>query len=461
MNPMEPGNTLAPQGLWRWLGGAVLLSAPLAVALTIPLDAAGKRNLNLTPFLPLTLLASVWLLGLWWRRGCLGRALYAYLQRSWPALLVVAASAVSLTQADFGIAQSKALAAKTLVQLLLYLVLAPLVLWAWLMGDPSGRARHRVLLTSGGVVLLSVLVQAIRIHVELSVSAFPLGGILLNRNTYALALGLLLPPILAGLGGKPWSRVVAPVVGMVTALLLTTAGGPVLGALVGLALMAAGEAGVIRRAACAVLLIASLVWLVGHPVAGLGRIPLLDSVQVYVGHEDRETGAQGYEHTMRYYRWSANLEMMRECPWLGVGLGQYGKRVGEYYGPIAIPEGRSDAVADFNVKTHEPFTFGWFFVTAAETGAVGMLSLLVLMGSVVAGAVRGIRAHRAMGVAILAMAIGLFVAGWFTNVWVRGTGGLFALMLALSWVQTNEHPTSNTEHEGLGSHVRKNVEVQE
>lgn len=443
-----PARSWTPGPIWSYAALLCLAVAPLATA--IPLAVSAKRALNLTAFDPLIWLVGAWLVLAWWRAGRLRALAGQALRAAWPGLLLLGAGLLSALGTDFGRPQAAVLFAKALIQWAEYLVIGPIV-FLTLWDGPRRRTALQVAAAALVAVLASVLLTLPRAAVHHQV-----GGLLGNRNTYGLYLLLALPlvSLLAGTRGEPLRRLPAaawrhegwPALLAVLGLWLCRAGGPVLGGVVAVVLTLWG----LGRRAGAVLFLVVFLGISLRSGSGFASPWLVESVQVYAPFRDPETGARSREHTMRYYRWSANLSLTAEHPRLGVGLGQYQRRIGEYYAGVPRPEGRTDRPALYDIRADEPFTFGWFFLVAAETGLIGAACLLLLFADGGRRAVDRLRQGDAAGWAVLGVLAGLALAGWFTDAFVRGAGPMLAVVLGLAWSRSGgggaaEAPATSTD----------------
>jgi len=148
----------------------------------------------------------------------------------------------------------------------------------------------------------------------------------------------------------------------------------------------------------------------------------------------------------KYAEWQPALVMAAHSPLFGVGLGNYQSHVGQFYTPREYIEYAMPKSAGVNLMETgaNPFYAVWL----AETGFVGLLGFVWLMGSFLQRAARGAgkdapqgssaRLADAMGgwrtlkraacAALGAAAIGCL----FTDYWVRGVGIAFVFVLALA-----------------------------
>lgn len=420
-----------PSAPWAWLAVVAVVLTPLALAVPVPLSA--KRSVNLTLWDPL-----VWLLGLWlglsWLRSGAWRDVWRrVLAVLAPGLVMVAVGVLSVLGADLSTGAARALFAKGLVQWSEYLLVGPLVFAVLL---DAGRWRRRAwfaLAVATGVAALSVWGQWAWQAPAIRQAPALLGGILLNRNAYGVYLALALPLLLGGVVSAVRQRPggVVPIALLFAGLALypCLAGAAYLAAWVALA-VTFGSCGRGRASHAWAALVAIVV--AGHFV-GPGAGHRLRSVQVYVDYRDAAAGRVSREHTLRYLRWSANLEMFAAHPRFGVGLGQYQKRLGPYYQlDRPLPEGRTDRPETFDIRTAEPFSFGWFFVAMGETGLPGLLAGLFLLTTLLWRGVELCRSGEPAGWALVGAGVGLFLLGWFASPLTRGAGGALALVLGAS-----------------------------
>jgi len=137
----------------------------------------------------------------------------------------------------------------------------------------------------------------------------------------------------------------------------------------------------------------------------------------------------------RYPEWQAAYNTVLTHPWLGVGMGNYQKRVGQFYDNVPQRTGPA-----------EPDIQNLYLVLAASAGFPTLVLFIVFL----AGAIRNARRAAAHG-AGMQVALGLGVGGAlvafaFTAVWhpllVRGVGLPLVFVLALAQVLAeNAHTT--------------------
>ncbi|MBN1256399.1 MAG: O-antigen ligase family protein [Planctomycetes bacterium] len=419
-----------PSQAWGIAALIAVALIPLAFGLQMPLTS--KRALTLTPFEPVIWIVALWLLLAWFKAGDLPKRFKAFSRSAYILPVLIVFALLSALGAKFSYDNAKSLFAKSLLQWIEYLLLAVLVFHT-LLSDPVWRKRAvTVFCLTGMLTVASVYIMAEYFG---KIGHFQ-GGWLLNRNSYGSFLVLWGPVMLA----FPWLnqkhsrlKLLIGSLAVVAGLYFCTSGGPFLGVLLAALIMMmvaskydkAWSPGIIF-----LVIILPVFFFILKPANNLNA--LIDSVQVYVPFKDPETGLTTREHTMRYYRWSANLEMIADNPFNGVGLGQYGKRVNEYYAGINLPAGQTDIPELYNVKANEPFSFSWFFLAASELGLVGAAVLLLLLANLAVSAVEKITRNDWGGWVVLAALAGLGIAGWFTSPMVRGVGGALAFIIALA-----------------------------
>jgi hypothetical protein len=119
--------------------------------------------------------------------------------------------------------------------------------------------------------------------------------------------------------------------------------------------------------------------------------------------------------TRRYPEWQAAASMILTHPWLGVGPGNYQKRVGQYYGQVPNATGPA-----------EPDIQNLYLVLGASCGLPALLAFLAVLSTALVAAVKAGRPGAAGAVAAFAL----------TAVWhpllVRGIGLPLVFVLALS-----------------------------
>lgn len=355
--------------------------------------------------LALALTAGVWLLDLLatrdWRR--LAAAL-----PSWPSLLFVALCAASAAVAPY-----KALAVKDLVQYAEYFLVGHLLFADFLRSGPRAcRRALAVLCAATAVALILAVVQ----YADASADALHVRGTFGNRNVLggylALALPLLFSVALSARLGWPLRLALALL--CAAGLTVTLSGAAYFAAVVAIACLAASRgARVFVPVAAALVVWQALV---------LPRLPRendlvhFQSVALYSDSGSVER---------RYPDWQAAYSMALTHPWLGVGLGNYQKHVGQYYDNIPRQTGPS-----------EPDIQNLYLVLAASAGFPALLAFIALLASAsraardASSAGRGFEAAAARG-SEAALAAFAFTAAWHPLL-VRGIGLPLVFILALA-----------------------------
>jgi len=387
------------QTVFRWGLLATLCIAPTQWSLQ------PRPKLHLSPAdLTLALTAAVWLADLLltreWRRLRLPH---------WTNLLFVALAALSaLTAPD------KAAALKDLVQYAEYFLVGALLFEAFLRGDP--RAARQSLGALAGVTAL-VLGLALTHYFTAATEPLAVRGTFGNRNVLGGFLALALPLVFAGvLGVRSLPLKAALALLLLAGLTVNLSGASYLavaGVLLGMAALR-GPALFVPVAA------ALLVW----QAAVLPRLPRendlthFQSLALYDG-----SGSV----VRRYPDWQAAYSMTLTHPWLGVGLGNYQKHVGQYYDSVPRQTGPS-----------EPDIQNLYLVLAASAGLPTLAAFLALLASAAGQACRaGLSPCASRGRAALALGVaGSLCAFGVAAVWhpllVRGIGLPLVFVLALA-----------------------------
>lgn len=127
----------------------------------------------------------------------------------------------------------------------------------------------------------------------------------------------------------------------------------------------------------------------------------------------------------RLAHWQSGMAMYRDHPALGIGIGNYNERFEEY------------AVRD-EFSTSQGHAHNYYIHTLAETGLLGLLAYLSLLGSIIALALRVVLARTARGTlarAIVLGALGSIIAvathNFFENLHVLNLGIVISLLWAL------------------------------
>jgi len=388
------------QASFRWGVLVTLCVAPTQWSLE------PRPKLHLSPAdLTLAVTAGVWLLDLLtcrdWRR----------LLRlpPWPQLLFVGCAAASALAAP-----DKASALKDLVQYAEYFLVGTMLFEAYLRdGGPQAARRALVPL---GCVTAAVLGVALVHYFAGGENPLAVRGSFGNRNVLGGFLALALPLCFAGvLGARGW-LLKASLAAMLAAGLTVDLSGASYFAAAGVILCMAAARGLKLFVPVAAFL---LVW----QSAVLPRLPRENDL-VHFQSVALYDGAGKVER--RYPEWQAAASMALTHPWLGVGLGNYQKHVGQYYDQVPRQTGPS-----------EPDIQNLYLVLAASCGLPALFAFFAMFVSAACGAGRAILSPRGTARASLAAGlIGAFAAFAVTAVWhpllVRGIGLPLVFLLVLA-----------------------------
>jgi O-antigen ligase len=411
---------------FEYLAGCGLVAA-LALAPTQWCFTA-MRGVNVSPAdLLLLPVAACWLLGVLingrWRRliprrspAC-GIAPHPF-WRFWPHALLVLIAAVSV-----GVAADRATAVKEVVQLTLYLIVAPLLVFDFVRPADTLVPRRLALVLAALLAPLLINVSvAVMQYVQPGLEDFAIRGLFLNRNVLGGFLALT-APILFGLVADSRRRLLrgGALLVLLVAMTVILAGAAYAAITLALLLLAAwkGPRLFLSTAVCLTL------W----QVCVLPRLPRENdlahfrSVALYdsVGVPER-----------RYPEWQAAASLILTHPLTGVGAGNYQREIGQYYDVVPNATGPS-----------EPDTQNLHLVLAASLGLPALFVWIAVLGRAffaAAGAARG-RPTWQTGLAGGLMAgIGAFA---LTALWhpllVRGIGISLAAILALAHAMTRCH----------------------
>ena len=328
----------------------------------------------------------------------------------WPHLLFVAlACASALTATD------KLAALKDLVQFTEYFLVGHLLFAAFLRNNP--RASKQALVALSAVTALILCIALIQ-YIKPGIDTLKVRGTFGNRNVLGGYLTLAMPLLFgAMLGVRPlWGKLLLAAL-LVAGLAVNLSGAAALAVVGVIACMAATRGPKLFVPVAAVL----LAW----QAFVLPRLPRendlahFQSLALYNGSGNVER---------RYPDWQAAYSMALTHPWLGVGLGNYQKHIGQYYDNVPRQTGPS-----------EPDIQNLYLVLAASAGLPALLTFLALLACAAqaartaAGAAlaHSLRAALAQGVA------GSLIAFAITAVWhpllVRGIGLPLVFLLALAY----------------------------
>ncbi len=364
-----------------------------------------RTGLHITPAdLALLLAAGVWTLDVFIRRDW-----ERFLRLPpWPHWLFIGCVAVSAFTAP-----GKGAALKDLIQYIAYFVVGSMLYESFLReGGHRARQALAVLAAVTGVVL----VLALRQYFAEGDDPLAVRGTFGNRNVLGGFLALALPFGCAGImaARRIAMRVVCGVM-VAAGMAVNLSGASYFAvALVLLCMSAAkGARWFLPVAACLLL------W----QNALLPRLPRANDIEHYqsVALYD-ESG----EPQRRYPEWQAAYSMVLTQPWLGVGAGNYQRKIGQYYAQIPRRTGSA-----------EPDTQNLYLVLAASLGLPGVLAFVAVLAYAAAAAFRGAAVAAAGNGQWLAWgtagALGAFA---LTAVWhpllVRGIGLPLVFVLALA-----------------------------
>ncbi len=362
-----------------------------------------KTGFYLSPAdVTLALTAGVWLLDIGvtrdWRRL---RPL-----PPWPHLLLITLAAGSAALAPF-----KALALKDFIQLVEYFLVGHWVFAAFLRDNPRGyRLALCVLAAAASLCLGLALFQ----YFSADVDALKVRGTFGNRNVLGGFLSLALPLAFgAALGASTLRGRWLPALLLVAGFTVNLAGASY-AAVAGVVACLAAARGPRLFIPVAALL---LVW----QAAILKRLPRENDL-VHFQSVALYDGDGGVER--RYPDWQAAYSMALTHPWLGVGLGNYQKHVGQYYDNIPRQTGPA-----------EPDTQNLYLVLAASAGLPALLAFIALLAC--AGRAAATAGGRGLAAALARGTAGSLAAFALTSVWhpllVRGIGLPLAFMVALAY----------------------------
>lgn len=364
-----------------------------------------RAGLRVTPGdIALLLTAGLWALDTLVRRD------WARLWRwpPWPHWLFVGCVAASSLAAP-----DKGAAMKELVQCFAYFMVGSMLFGSMLR---EGRAHARQALTLLAAAAGAVLTLALTQYLGGGDDPLAVRGTFGNRNVLGGFLALALPFCCAGLLGAPaiaFKAVCAVMLAAGMAVNLSAASYFAV-ALVLLCMAAAKGARWFLPAAAGLLLWQNAV---------LPRLPRKNDITHYRSVALYDDSG---EPERRYPEWQAAYSMALTHPWLGVGPGNYQKRIGQYYAQIPRRTGPA-----------EPDTQNLYLVLAASLGLPGLLGFLAMLAYAVTKAARGAAGNVAGERQWLAWgAAGALGAFALTAVWhpllVRGLGLPLAFVLALA-----------------------------
>ena len=388
------------QLVFRWGVLVTLCVAPTQWSL----EPRPKLHLSLAD-LALAFTAGVWFLDLLVCRD--GRRLLRL--PPWPHLLFVGCAAVSaLTASD------KVAALKDLIQYVEYFLVGALLFEAYLR-DGGRQAVRRALLLLGSVTA-ALLGFALFHYFAAGEDPLAVRGTFGNRNVLGGFLALALPLCFAGVLGARRGLLKAAFAALLVAGLTINLSGASYGAVVGvIACLAAVRGPKLFVPVAACLLLWQIVVLPKLPREN--DLVHFQSVALYDGSGKAER---------RYPDWQAAYSMTLTHPWLGVGLGNYQKHIGQYYDQVPRQTGPS-----------EPDIQNLYLVLAASCGLPALFAFLAMLVTAARDAGRAMVEQRDVEKIALASGVaGACVAFAMTAVWhpllVRGIGLPLVFLLALA-----------------------------
>lgn len=263
-------------------------------------------------------------------------------------------------------------------------------------------------------------------------------GPFLNRNVLSGYLAMLVPFAFAvAVTSRRWP-IVAQCAGIVVVgLVVMLAGGPVLGTLVGMGVVA-----FVRSPKVFPLFAAAIVVLL---LVGAPELPRDNAAALRQSVQSFDEGADAGEASRlspRYVEWQAaekfltpgshaELGIPRNTHLrqllLGVGVGNYQTNIGRFYGTLPKP----------NANTTEPDTGNLYLVLAVSAGIPAALIFLWLVGAHIRRAAQGFLAAgdpelRGILLGCIGALASLLVTNVFTETLVHGSGPATVLVLALA-----------------------------
>ncbi|MBN1809859.1 MAG: hypothetical protein JW909_12400 [Planctomycetes bacterium] len=394
-----------------FIAGLAALVSCLQVSYRLDFAAVEKSGLSISPADVVLLAAAAVLAVLVLKR----KVAVTRLVPGWAVVSLIAASlAVFLVNPSTpGI--------KELIQLV-EMLLVGYILFRTAVNEGRGESLVSDLLLAAAAVTSIVALYQLLVK---GAAPFETGGLLENRNHLAAYL-VLTVPWAAGRYLAPGSRV--PVGARAGAALLVLSAFLV-------------SANVLISLA---LLMGVLIAIAGRNSAGLvsgafGRLSLAAVVLVWIAATSLSPNVWGGLATFRTdvtgtmrpsaraKRLQADIIAVEDKPVFGVGLGRYQYEIGACY-PTGCdkPDGMTDNVAAYDLKSDEPGSQALWEVIPVEGGLVLTAAWMILL---VSGAVSAFRNGRPEVAASLLAAV---PAGLVVPVFARGIGVVLAFLLALS-----------------------------
>jgi O-antigen ligase len=379
----------------------------------------------------------IWVLFLLWIiKVCLYREFKLVLLWPYSILALVVWSVLSLVPSwkPQGIQVDMAEGVKEMIQYIEYFI-AGFIVFASCAGRDVAFRRMAIAfwIATSGVILIA-LYQYLNVPGTnlplaglLSPSDDPMGvrGLFGDRNVLGAYLALAVPFMWgAALCERNWLIRVWLGLTVCAALLVTLSGGAMLAIL--LAIFSISFA---REQKVLVPLLLVIVFLAGFFV--MPNLPrkngtlLLDSVCLYKTTDK----TKDWPWQTRYVEWQPALRAMAHSPILGVGAGNYQKHINLFYQDITKPGGGQYKAEDNALNGY-----------AVLGVAAGVPALLALMWLVLDFRRRAWNAYsgfeygmeKSVGLGVCGALTGFIIVMFFTNIFVRGVGPAFIILLALA-----------------------------
>lgn len=329
----------------------------------------------------------------------------------WPSLLFVALAAGSAAAAPF-----KALALKDLVQLAEYFLIGHLLFAAYLRSHPQ--AFRNALWALGAAAGVSLALAAVQ-YADADTLSLNVRGSFGNRNVLGGFLALALPLVFGtALGVRPlWGKLLLALL-LAAGLAVTLSGAAYLAVAAVIVCMAATRG--------PLLFIPIVTLLLAWQAFVMPRLPRENDI-VHFQSVALYSSSGAVER--RYPDWQAAYSMVLTHPWLGVGLGNYQKHVGQYYDNIPRQTGPS-----------EPDIQNLYLVLAASAGLPALLAFIALLtcaGQASCRAAKTAVLPRSFRTSLAQGITGSLCAFAITAIWhpllVRGIGLPLVFLVALAY----------------------------
>jgi O-antigen ligase len=302
-----------------------------------------------------------------------------------------------------------------------------LVAYGWMLcAARERRTRQYVLMALAAAASIQIVFAWGQIAA--GASAFHIRGLYEHRNAYGMFVVVAAPLFVsAGLSGgrhvglRVWYIALAAL--GVSSL---SSGGLTVAAAAGILLVGFYHGR--RHGAAALAAVAILCCLVQPVLTANVRAAQLKSLETFPKDENDRRAPSA-----RVRRWQACLNAVAKHPTLGVGIGQFQNRIGEFYGSaFEKPHGRSDDVMGFDIRFDEPGSQSLYEVTAVEMGTLGILAVGAFLAAAAARLARSASGDSTgMAIGALGTICAVAVASACSSMMVRGVAIAFAIVLAL------------------------------